>query len=374
MEFSGTIKITDLNDFLNPSQDCSVHSSMIKTSTENTAKVSLSDCLACSGCITSAETVLLEQHSLDSLKQTLLTTPVAVSISQQSLLAISSTYNLPLDECYSLVVGALHSGGVSKVYDMCEARDIVLQAAAQEFLQKYKEGPLPLLCSECPGWVCYAEKKADSCVLPLMSKVKTPMMVQKEIKGIQEYHVAVMPCFDKKLEAAKEEGVDLVLTTTEIVTFLEELNFTSAQKAEVPCLTSSTKVKTASLGYGEYIFKQAALELYGSEPQIEVKTTRRRDLLEMECGDLKFCYSSGFQNIQNMVRQVKRGVSKYHFIEIMACPTGCLNGGGQPKITRDEIKSLEEFMGSLFTESLPRVPDLNLQREFKPLEASNMTW
>ena len=54
MEFSGIVKVTDLNDFLKPGESCSVHSNMIKTSSENTAKVTLSDCLACSGCITSA--------------------------------------------------------------------------------------------------------------------------------------------------------------------------------------------------------------------------------------------------------------------------------------------------------------------------------
>ncbi|CAG9336232.1 unnamed protein product [Blepharisma stoltei] len=127
------------------------------------------------------------------------------------------------------------------------------------------------------------------------------MMIQIEINSLQDfYNVTVMPCFDKKLEAVMEKGVDLVLTTTELLEFLNENDFLNAiPDPEAPLFYSSTKHKSGSLGYGEFIFIKACENLYGEIPTIEIKTTRRRDLLEMEYRDLKFCFASGFQNIQN---------------------------------------------------------------------------
>ena len=151
MEFSGIVKITDLNDFLNPAENCSVHSSMIKTSATNTAKVSLSDCLACSGCVTSAESVLLEQHSIDKLTEKLHNEEVSVSISQQSLVAIAQEFSLPINDCLGKIRTALLQAGVNRVELMCEARDVVLETSYREFMERFRQGSLPVICSECPG-------------------------------------------------------------------------------------------------------------------------------------------------------------------------------------------------------------------------------
>ena len=372
MDFSGIVKITDLNDFLRPAENCSVHNSMIKTSSQNTAKVSLSDCLACSGCITSAETVLLEQHSIPKLLDMLGKAPIFVSLSQQSCLAISSSLNLPLPATISRLSSFFKNLGVTDVGLMCDSRDYVLESCYQEFRQRLEEGRIPVICSECPGWVCYALKKGDSNLVPLMSNIKTPMLVQRQLKQIQGYHVAIMPCFDKKLEGVMEEGVDLVLTTNEILSLVGDLSETPEDEFNHEFVTS-TAVKTSSLGYAEYIFRKSVKEMYGVDAVPEVKTTRRRDVLEMEYQDLRFCIASGFQNIQNLLREIKAKKCRYNYIEVMACPTGCLNGGGQPKMTREIINSIEAGTAQYYRASEITVQD-DVKRELRLVEAHSLKW
>lgn len=372
MEFSGLVKITDLNDFLKPSENCSVHNNMIKTSAQNTAKVSLSDCLACSGCITSAETVLLEQHSTSVLLERIGNCHITVSISQQSYLAISLQFGLGLQETIRKIEILLKKLGINEVYDMCEARDSVLESAYLEFKQRFLSNNFPVLCSECPGWLCFALKKGDKNLLPLMSNIKTPMLVQKEIKNIQGYHVAIMPCFDKKLEGVMETGVDLVLTTTEFINILGTLDVEIDGISEN--FYSSTYTKTSSLGYAEYIFARAVKEIYAEEPVIEIKTTRRRDVLEIEFKDLKFCIATGFQNIQNLIREIKNNKCKYSYVEVMACPNGCLNGGGQPRITREGINLLENTTLQFYKPVDPLTPQIPMQRTLKLLETKSLRW
>jgi iron only hydrogenase large subunit-like protein len=372
MEFSGAVRITDLNDFLNPSESCSVHTSMIKTSETNTAKVSLSDCLACSGCITSAETVLLEQHSSSSLIERLNKEHITISISQQSYLAIASHFNTTLEQIIPNVSKYLKSIGVNEVYDMCLSRDIVLESCYLEFKQRFSQAQVPIICSECPGWVCFALKKGDNNLLPLMSTVKTPMLVQRQAKNILGYHVAVMPCYDKKLEGVMETGVDLVLTTNELINLLGNLDILpDAQPFE---FYSSTSVKTSSMGYAEYIFKRAVKEIYGLEPMIDFKNTRRRDILELEYQEIKFCIASGFQNIQNIIRDIKSKKCKYSYIEIMACPSGCLNGGGQPKMTRETVNRLETETSRFYQPMLQPCVDFETTRELKLLSTNTLRW
>lgn len=385
MDFSGVIKLADLNDFLAPSQSCSVNSNQIKTSTLKTAKVTLSDCLACSGCITSAETVLLEQQSLQEFRNRLSQGNVVVSISQQTLIALSYMYSMSVQLTFEKLAKFLRDLGVEAVYDMVSARDAALQASAQEFMNRFKTQNLPVVCSECPGWVCFAEKKAEPVILGYMSKIKTPMQIQKEIFSLQEkYHVGISPCFDKKLEAAMEEGVDLVLTTTEILNLLEE------EQQELPLIPSepsrtffsSTNLKPASHGYAEYILKQAAKTLFEEDTRIEVRNTRRRDLQDMLLISnnsnevlMKFGLASGFQNIQNIVRQLKTGKSEYSYIELMACPTGCLNGGGQPKVTREIIQQQEQSLISLYQEMPSQeIALVNTEREFRTVTPNLLKW
>jgi iron only hydrogenase large subunit-like protein len=374
MEFSGTVKITDLNDFLRPSEKCSVHNSMIKTSSNNTAKVSLSDCLACSGCITSAESVLLETHSLATLQEKLLQNEIiTISISQQSLLSISDNFSMNVDIVFNKLSQILRKKGVNQVVDMCHARDVVLECCYQEFRMKFQSGNIPILSSECPGWLCYALKKGDSKLVNLMSTQKTPMLVQKDVRNILGCHVAVMPCFDKKLESFMEQGVELVLTTTELLEFCQGFELEECDEVQNN-FYSTTKIKSSSMGYAEYIFTRAVKDIYGEDIEIEPKSTRRRDVYEIEFRDLKFCIASGFQNIQNIIRDLKTKKSTYSYIEIMACPMGCLNGGGQLRTTREKTLELESSTRNFYRLSDIKTELPSIERELKLVQGNNLKW
>lgn len=428
--FSGALKLVNLNDYIAPSQSCVVSLSAQKKKSEPTplngvvqlqakvtsrfdqtprdtdapVKVTLHDCLACSGCITSAETVMLEQQSTDEFLACLGAgdKKVIVSLSPQSRASLAAHYNLSPLEAFKKLTGFLKSLGVEAVYDTSCSRDLSLIEACEEFVSKYRASPkfkqsdghpkgqrqqqtLPVLASACPGWVCYAEKTHGSEVLPFISTVKSAQQVMGAIikrhackklgfKPAEVHHVTIMPCYDKKLEASRddflfavEDGfsvteVDSVLTSGEILDLLEKRSVDFAALEEVPLDRMLSNVgeddllygvRGGSGGYVDTIFRYAAKTLFGEEVlgQLQFKTLRNSDFMETileKDGSvvLRFACAYGFRNIQTLVRKVKIGKCDYDFVEIMACPSGCLNGGGQikPKAgqsAKELIQSLE---------------------------------
>ena len=253
---------------------------------------------------------------------------------------------------------------------------------------------LPMIVSACPGWVCYAEKRHPE-VLPYMSSTKSPQQIlgtfakirlprlvgRSDISARDVLHVSVMACFDKKLEASRldfwhneDEGewkidtdsdaaheVDLVLTSGEIIDMLKKLDCTFDDLPEsIPCRTdlewrlsnffdrttshgAVDATRASSGGFLEYVYRFAAKTLYNVDAKgpLAYKSPRRctGDFEEVSLTDpenakrprLRFAKVYGFRHIQKIIRQLRTNTCKYHFIEIMACPNGCLNGGGQTK-------------------------------------------
>ena len=197
----------------------------MKVSTKKTATVSLNDCLACSGCVTSAETVLIEQQSLTQLAAHLAARAegevVVVSVSPQSMASLAVKVGLDVMECERRLLTLLRSIGVHELVECRQYNDVAIMEAADEFTRHFQASrdsqpkdallPLPLLASECPGWVCYAEKTQGSYILPHMSAVKSPQQLAglylrrhyaatRHVAPQDVYHVSIQPCFDKKLE------------------------------------------------------------------------------------------------------------------------------------------------------------------------------
>jgi iron only hydrogenase large subunit-like protein len=454
--FSGAVRITDLSDFVAPSQACVVAldannklaldaDAGVQLQPRASAapalaaafpqagaagagapggpvKLSLHDCLACAGCVTSAETVLLEHQSAGELLARLADPArvVVVSLAPQAVAALAAAHGLPPRECALQLAGFFRALGARAVLDVSWARDVALAEAAAEFAARfraraaaaaggaerpmdfdssgaaaaadadargadhpdaaapggafdhYAPGPLPMLASACPGWVCYAEKTHGE-VLPHISGVKSPQAVAGTavkrawaaaagVSSESVYHAAVMPCYDKKLEAARDdlqtEGgapeTDCVLATTEVLELLAargaDLRALPPAPLDAPPFGGAAAADEAAAGrtagraggaggYLEHVFRAAALELFGiTIPPGPLPLTRGRnpDLREcvLEVGGrpaLRFAAAYGFRNIQRVVRAVKSGKSPYDYVEVMACPAGCLNGGGQPR-------------------------------------------
>ncbi|XP_027775174.1 protein NAR1 isoform X1 [Solanum pennellii] len=406
-KFSATLRIGDLNDYIAPSQGCVVSlktnsnrinksecffladdqnvgkaGALSKPVQTEPVKISLKDCLACSGCITSAETVMLEKQSLDEFLSNLEKgRTVIVSLSPQSRAALAVHYGLSSLQVFRKLTTLFKSLGVNAIFDTSCSRDLTLIESCNEFMERYKQSqctssgqskpPLPMLSSACPGWICYAEKTLGSYILPYISSVKSPQQTigavvknflcsKPSVRPEDIYHVTVMPCYDKKLEAAREDfvfqvdtdsekimEVDSVLTTGEVLDLiqLKAVDFQSLEESPLDKLFTNIDeeghlygVHGSSGGYAETIYRHVAKVLLGQEVKgpLAFKTIRNSDFQEvsLEVNDksvLKFALCYGFRNLQNVVRKLKMGKSDYHFLEIMACPSGCLNGAGQIK-------------------------------------------
>jgi len=354
------------------------------------AKVNLADCLACAECVTSAETVILERQNsaefLNAIKKS--EKDFVVTISSQSRVSLASKFGLTEEQTFSRLTGYFTSLGASKVLDSNFGLTIGLWAAADEFLQRYRSQNLPVLCSECPGFVCYVEKKQAELV-PMLSIVKSPQQIlgrtlKLSSKDKPVYHLAIMPCYDKKLEAVRfmineDPEVDCVLATEELLLLLQEkkVDFLALPEVplhefldenplgpnggELPLTLAAPFDVTGSGGYADHIAQVAARALLGIKDignlvWTRAGTKRNKDLEQCTISNgensLNFLRAYGFQNIQNISRRIKNGKCKWDYIEFMACPSGCLNGGGQiktglksPAKQRAHLEDMRKFLG-----------------------------
>ncbi|XP_073125320.1 protein NAR1 [Henckelia pumila] len=409
-KFSATLRIGDLNDYIAPSQGCVIKTEGVgkprsapKAVQTDPVKISLKDCLACSGCITSAETVMLEKQSLDEFLSNLdKGKAVIVSLSPQSRASLAVHFGLSSYQVFGKLTTLFKSLGVKAIFDTSCIRDLTLIESCNEFIARYnkcsstdeektKSLLLPMISSACPGWICYAEKTLGSYILPYISSVKSPQQAigtavknhicQKlRLRPEEIYHVTVMPCYDKKLEAARDDfafqldsdgetitEVDSVLTTGEVLDLikLSSINFTNLEESPVDKLLSNVDehghlygVHGSSGGYADTVFRYAAKLLFGKEIEgpLEYKTIRNADFREVTLEVqgkvvLRFALCYGFRNLRNIVMKIKSGKCEYHFLEIMACPSGCLNGGGQIKpIAGQSGKDLIQLLETSYSE------------------------
>ncbi|KAM4631908.1 cytosolic iron-sulfur assembly component 3 [Discoglossus pictus] len=433
--FSGVLQLTDLDDFIGPSQDCikpiKVEKKLGKGAAKirieddgsyfqvdqegasqklEKAKITLNDCLACSGCVTSAESILITQQSHEELykilKQNKVETEsqqklVVISVSPQSRASLAAKFNLSINDTARRLISFFKQLGVHQVFDTTFSRNFSLLESQQEFIERFRKQKedkkaLPMLASACPGWICYAEKTHGSFIIPYISSTKSPQQVmgslvksyfaqEKNLKPNQIYHVTVMPCYDKKLEASRPDffnqeyetrDVDCVITTGEVLKMLEQegISLSDVDPSPLDSLFSSVAEEEAtghqgggSGGYLEHIFKHAAKELFGIHvDKITYKPLKNKDFQEVTLekdGDvlLQFALAYGFRNIQNLVQKLKRGRCPYHYVEVMACPSGCLNGGGQLKAEGEPSKDLLQRVEQLYDTVTTEPPEGNHQ-------------
>lgn len=414
---SNAVRITDINDFLAPSQACvlplgggasgstsnvpvqadkqardavevarinvepagSVLAPIVpvqgKAVEVTRAKVTLSDCLTCSGCVTSAETVLLSTDSLDSIRQFMSSKqgdgPTRFSVaalSQQAAASIAVHFDRSLDvTARKLSTFLRHNVGFDCVLDLAFARHVSLLEASEEFKQRFKLGKKLTITSACPGWLSYAEKTQGDDILDCISSVRSPQgllaLIAASLRPKEDkreiWVTSVMPCHDKKLEANRPEfisrdasgndvkEVDCVITAGELIDLMKELKFDFANAIESPfdepfqtqkIWEFGTGVGSGSGGYADFILRDAAREFLKialpEQSLLWQKASKSGDLKSIIVEDktgakrLHFATAYGFRSLQSILRKVRRGICAYDYIELMACPGGCNNGGG----------------------------------------------
>ena len=356
-----SLLVGDISDYLEPSQACiKKEDQPLKENTVVT--INLTDCLACAGCITSAETILVAQQSWsmveDAIEKSL---ELVFSVSPQSRAAIAYALGKSREESDALIVSFLKGlPKVRAILDTNVGRNYSLTAVANEFISRFQtdSSSLPILTSACPGWICFVEKTHPE-LIPFVSRARSPQQIMgsivKELNDPNCFHVTVMPCYDKKLEASREDflasetgkpHVDCVITSRELLELIQRSCCTKTSDQNP--FTESHEGSGAG-GYLEFTVKHAALTLFNIPPeQLTIKETCYRgnvDFVEYELVSptaetvlLRFARIWGMRNIQTWMRLYKTSPKKYHFVEVMACASGCLNGGGQPPLNGDKSK------------------------------------
>ena len=390
-----SLLVGDINDYLEPSQACiKKEDQPLKENTVVT--ISLTDCLACAGCITSAETILVAQQSWKLVEEAIEKAhDLVFSVSPQSRVSIAHALGKSREESDALIVSFLKSlPRVKAILDTNVGRNYSLAAVANEFVARYQTdlASLPLLSSACPGWICFVEKTHPE-LIPFISRARSPQQIMgaivKEQTNSNIFHVSVMPCYDKKLEASREDflvaetgkpQVDCVITSRELLALVQERHYTLISE---PSPFTESHEGSGAGGYLEYTLKHAARALFNVSPEkLNFRETCYRgniDFVEYELISpfdetilLRFARIWGMRNIQTWMRLHKTSPKKYHYVEVMACASACLNGGGQPPLNGDKSKLVA--IKQIYAD-LPKMEDPKPNPEiYKRLDQMGLLW
>lgn len=290
------------------------------------------------------------------------------------------------------MVSALKNIGFDYVFDTDFAADLTTIEEAAELVHRIEnDGRLPLLTSCCPSWVKFIEHNfGDMLDIPSTCKsphemfgsiVKTYFAQKKNIPAKDIVVVSVMPCVAKKYESARPElsrdghsDVDLVITTRELATMIKDfsMDFPNLPDSEFdnPLGESSgaSALFGASGGVLESTLRTAYHMMTGEDlEQLEFKDLRglkgiKEAEVEINGKLLKFAVASGLGNARNLLNDIRDGTGEYDAIEIMACPGGCIDGGGQPFIHGD-VSIIEKRMQGIHSVDADKKVRLSYKNE-----------
>ena len=267
------------------------------------------------------------------------------------------------------MVAALKRLGFAKVFDTNFTADLTIMEEGREFLQRLKDGAtLPLLTSCSPGWINYIEKfypellsHVSTCKSPQQmfgALAKTYYAQKADILPEKIFVVSIMPCVAKKYECTRPEmrssgfqDVDVVLTTRELAQMIKEagLDLPLLPEAEYDePLGTSTTGAAVIFGASGGVMEAALRTVYETVTMKKLKSLDfkmvrglagiKEATLDLAGKEVKVAVANGLSNAKVLLEKIKVGQCDYHFIEIMACPGGCIGGGGQPLGTTEEIK------------------------------------
>lgn len=265
------------------------------------------------------------------------------------------------------MVTALRMLGFDKVFDTNFSADLTIMEEGSELLKRIREGgKLPMITSCSPGWVTYLEKHHPE-LIDHLSTAKSPQAMFGAVaktyyaqKMGWDPHdvvsVSVMPCTAKKYEASRPElgrdgyqDVDYVLTTRELAKLIRyvglDLSVLPESEFDSPLGTGAGAIFGATGGVMEAALR-TAYELYTGKtlPRLEFDAVRgdinaiKEATIDLDGTPLKVAVANGLKNAEELIRRVERGEADYIFIEIMACPGGCIGGGGQPIGTNNAVR------------------------------------
>ena len=263
------------------------------------------------------------------------------------------------------------NSGLTAIFDTNFTADLTIIEEGNELIKRVKEGgTLPLITSCSPGWIKFIEHFYPD-LLPHLSTCKSPQQMLgalaktyfAEKEGLNPKDmvvVSVMPCTAKKFECERPEmtdsgykDVDYVLTTRELARMIKEagIDFRNLEDGEYDApmgeYTGAATIFGATGGVMEAALRTAYEVLTGkSLASLDLVAVRgltgiKEATVPIEgVGDVKVAVAHGLGNARKLMERIKNGEANYHFIEVMACPGGCVGGGGQPIPVNSEIRRL----------------------------------
>jgi len=326
--------------------------------------LNISDCILCGQCILVCPTAALREKS--SLKE--VTGAIndknkipIVQIAPAVRASIGEEYNMPLGtNVTGQLVTALKRLGFTYVFDTNFAADLTIMEEASELISRVSNGgSLPMFTSCCPGWVKYIEQNRPQ-ILEHVSSCKSPHEMEgavlktyyAEKAGINPedmFVVSIMPCTVKKFESDRPElaeqnmaDVDAVLTTRELVRLFKiaGIEFEDLPETNFDNPLGESTGAAAIFGTSGGVMEAALRTAYFKMTEKDLENLELADIrgmegikecsIDIEGTTVNVAVVNGIGNVDPILDEIEKGESKYHFIEVMACPGGCINGGGQP--------------------------------------------
>jgi NADP-reducing hydrogenase subunit HndD len=323
-------------------------------------------CVSCGQCIAVCPTAALAEK--DSTSQVLKaiadpTKHVVVQCAPAVRAALGEEFGLPIGiNVEGKMFAALRRLGFDKVFDTNFAADLTILEEAHEFIDRVKNnGKLPLITSCSPGWIKYCEhyfpdmiENLSSCKSPQQMFGATIKTYYAEKMGLDPKDivvVSVMPCTAKKFEIGREDqaaagvpDVDISITTRELARLIKRAGIRFLLLPDetfddpLGIYTGAGTIFGATGGVMEAALRTAVETLTGKDlvslDFMDVRGTEgiKEAAYNVAGIDVKVAVVSGLKNAKILLDKIKNGEANYHFIEIMACPGGCVNGGGQPQV------------------------------------------
>lgn len=330
------------------------------------------NCLLCGQCVVACPVAALQEvPHIDRVKAAL------ADPEKHVIVAMAPAVRTAMGELFKMGYGvdvtgkiytALRQLGFDKIFDINFGADMTIMEEATELIERIKNnGPFPMFTSCCPGWVRQAENYYPQ-LLGNLSSAKSPQQIfgsatktyYPEISGIDPknvFTVTVMPCTAKKYEADRPEmeingvrEIDATITTRELAKLIKDakINFAQLEDGEAdPAMGEYTGAGTifgATGGVMEAAIRSAKEFAEKKELEnvdyVEVRGLKgvKEATIEIAGNQYNVAVINGSKNLAEFINSGKIDEKQYHFIEVMACPGGCVNGGGQPHVNNLEIE------------------------------------